>query len=31
MKILDWGCGAGIASFLLKEIGADVVSCADWI
>ena len=27
LKILDWGCGAGIVSFLLKEIGADVVSC----
>ncbi|PPS41574.1 bifunctional 2-polyprenyl-6-hydroxyphenol methylase/3-demethylubiquinol 3-O-methyltransferase UbiG [Chroococcidiopsis sp. TS-821] len=27
LKILDWGCGKGFITFLLKEIGACVTSC----
>lgn len=27
LKILDWGCGKGHISFLLKEMGANVTSC----
>ncbi|MEW6282800.1 MAG: class I SAM-dependent methyltransferase, partial [Candidatus Eremiobacterota bacterium] len=26
LRILDWGCGPGQVTFLLKELGADVVS-----
>jgi len=27
IKILDWGCGKGHVTYLLKKIGADVKSC----
>jgi SAM-dependent methyltransferase len=27
LKILDWGCGKGFITFLLKEMGAGVTSC----
>jgi SAM-dependent methyltransferase len=31
LKILDWGCGKGHVSFLLRERGARVVSCDHYV